>query len=81
MNRYTFTIHGICPHGGETNYYLVCVTSHEVIRAEVIAAAANDLRGAPLIQEDLGAALAEKIPGGAITMSGVHCGIKLESTH
>ena len=80
MNNYSCIMHGVCPHTGETNYYEVIVRSHESIRCEVIAAACNDLRGAPLIQEDLGKALSEKIDG-VVTLAGSHCGIKLESSH
>ena len=80
MNTYTCTVHVVCPHSGETNYYEVIIRSHETLRCEDILEAVGDVRGAPLIQEDLAEALAKKIPGGAITLAGMHCGIRLETT-
>jgi len=80
MNEYSFTIHGKCPHTGEWNYYQVAVMSHETIRCETLADAANKVRGLELIQEDMSTQLSDLIPG-AVRLSGMHCGIGLTTSH
>jgi len=75
---YELNFTNLCPNNTSVvDKYALLIESVDTIMVEDILQEVEDIKKTPLYQEDIHMRLEKKFPGAAVTLVGVHLGIKI----